>query len=86
VSTKSPQPEVFRGVKRMDVLDGASVSSGSLFSQRPGTGRHMDGDRSDAVRRWMVPVQDGNDELRFVVRVAVSMRRAFGGCLGTRRR
>jgi hypothetical protein len=46
VSTKSPQPEVFRGVKRMDVLDGASVSVRGLFSQLSGMGRHMGGDRS----------------------------------------
>ncbi len=30
-------------MKRMDVLDGASVSAGWLFSQLPGEGRHMDG-------------------------------------------
>ena len=57
MSTKSPQPEVFRGVKRMDVLDGASVSVRWLFSQSSGMGRHWrdpsnefdgspDGDRS----------------------------------------
>jgi len=50
---------VFRGVKRMDVLDGASVSAGRLFSQLSGMGRHrreliglvrwepVDGDRFD---------------------------------------
>ncbi len=50
MSTESPQPGVFRGVKRMDVLDGASVSAGWLFSQPSGMGRHMGRDRSDTSR------------------------------------
>jgi hypothetical protein len=99
VSTKSPQPEVFRGVKRMDVLDGASVSVRGLFSQLSGMGRHwrdpIEQVRWEArvgigpasrKRGWMVPVQDGNRKLWLHVRVAESKRRAFGGCLGTRRR
>jgi hypothetical protein len=34
----------------------------------------------------MVPVQDGGEWRELFIRVVVSMRRAFGGCLGTRRR
>jgi hypothetical protein len=55
---------------------------------------HRDGDRFFVerfgevwiARGWMVPVQDGGEWRELLIRVAVSMRRAFGGCLGTRRR
>ncbi len=74
-------------MKRMDVLDGASVSAGGLFSQPTGKGGILVG--IGPTRRgtgWMVPVQDGDAECELSICVAVSMRRAFGGCLGTRRR
>jgi hypothetical protein len=69
VNTKSPQPEVFRSVKRMDVLDGASVSVESLFSQAFGMRRH----RRDPIElvRWE-PV-DGD-------RSCVSQERLDGSC------
>ena len=64
------------------MLDGASVDLGRLFSQSIGRGSIGMGIGSGSREGWMVPVQDGNAELRFSIHVAVSMRRAFGGCLG----
>ncbi len=86
-SAESPQPEVFRSVERLDVLDGASVDLGRLFSQ-PGEGSGIWMGIGPALRKegWMVPVQDGEFWREPELRVAVSKRRAFGGCLGTRMR
>jgi hypothetical protein len=66
----------------------------SVFLALNGDRWHRDGDRFidrlsgevRARRGWMVPVQDGGEWRELFICVVVSMRRAFGGCLGTRRR
>ncbi len=57
----------------------------------PSEGRHLAGDRSSDLKLLALDGLDGScarwdRHLRMIDREAMSMRRAFGGCLGTRRR